>query len=334
MKLDGKQYEQLTEALVDAFSDEESLMRMVRFGLNKNLAAIAGGKTLTDIAYNLIVWSQSHGKTEDLIIGARNANPDNPVLRVVAEQLHLAASGPSQGEFERIMLKSVKFNNPEQWRERMSKCELAVCRVEIPDDNPVGTGFLVGKNLVMTNYHVVEDVIADPTLRDKVVLRFDFKIAADGVTLREGITYGLVTDSDWLIASSPLTELDYALLCVNGTPGKDSIGGQNAAPSRGWLIPISQTFEIGEPLLIIQHPKGAPLKITTGSVSKVTANQNRITYSANTLKGSSGSPCFNSDWDLVALHHFTDPIGNEGIIFSPILAILQQKNLLEILGKQ
>jgi V8-like Glu-specific endopeptidase len=36
----------------------------------------------------------------------------------------------------------------------------------------------------------------------------------------------------------------------------------------------------------------------------------RVRYATNTLGGSSGSPCFNFDWDLIALHHYGDPSYN------------------------
>lgn len=330
MKLSGPQYKKLTEVLVEVF-DEESLTRMVRFGLEKKLSAIAGGRDLTHLVFKLIEWTQAHGKLEDLILASRNEIPTNPDLRMVAEELQLAATEPSQKELERIVLRSVHFSNVEPWRERMSQCELPVCRVEVPGVT-MGTGFLLAPNVVMTNYHIIEDVIANPALRDTVVLRFDYKTDSEGRKLKPGVEYSLTVDDHWLIDNSPAEVLDYALLRIKGTPGNDPIGNQYGAAKRGWLIPQAYTFEQGEPLLIIQHPCGTPLKITVGSINNV-VNQIYIRYTANTLDGSSGSPCFNSDWKLVALHHASDALSNEGIVFSTILANLQQKNLLGILGE-
>jgi V8-like Glu-specific endopeptidase len=39
----------------------------------------------------------------------------------------------------------------------------------------------------------------------------------------------------------------------------------------------------------------------------VNASQNRVRYATNTEPGSSGSPVFDLDWNLVALHHLGDP---------------------------
>jgi V8-like Glu-specific endopeptidase len=66
-----------------------------------------------------------------------------------------------------------------------------------------------------------------------------------------------------------------------------------------------------------------------------------VTYRTNTLGGSSGSPCFNADLELIALHHGSDPDFhpahtpeyNEGIPFDTILARLANKGLSGLLGK-
>ena len=214
----------------------------------------------------------------------------------------------------------------------MSERELTVCHVEVGGGS-FGTGFLLGPSVVMTNYHVVKDVIKNPALCTHVKLRFDYKTYAEITTLNEGQVFRLFGDANSLLDHSPVDDLDYALLNVAGKPGKAPVGGQQGAPARGWLKPQLYAFEAGEPIIIIQHPQAAPLKITIGSVTSIKPDQNRIHYSANTLPGSSGSPCFDSDWNLVALHHIGDPSGNEGLIFATILARLEQNNLLQWLDE-
>ena len=85
-------------------------------------------------------------------------------------------------------------------------------------------------------------------------------------------------------------------------------------------------------MFILQHPQieegkeTYPLKVTVGFVSG-TPTTRRVTYTTNTLKGSSGSPCFRADWDLVALHHSsTEGAANEGIPFGAILGNLLGRN--------
>jgi V8-like Glu-specific endopeptidase len=68
-------------------------------------------------------------------------------------------------------------------------------------------------------------------------------------------------------------------------------------------------FKPGMGLIIVQHPRGGPMKlaIDTKAVTEVTANQTRVRYRTNTEPGSSGSPCFTMGWELAALHHSGNP---------------------------
>jgi hypothetical protein len=97
------------------------------------------------------------------------------------------------------------------------------------------------------------------------------------------------------------------------------------------------------PLLILQHPDSAPLKLALDMSGVLGPNGNgtRVKYSVNTEGGSSGAPCFNTDWQLVALHHSGDPnfdpdhkpAYNEGIPIGAILALLTERGKRDLLGK-
>jgi hypothetical protein len=322
-KLTKDQRKQLFDALLSAFQDADDLAHMVSFGMDVRLNNIVAVSNMPNMIFNLIQWAEAAGRLDELITAARLAQPGNTKLRTFAEGVKLAPVSPPQGQLERIVLKNVQFKNVEQWRRRLGECELPVCRVEIPTSTGVGTGFLLGPSVVMTNYHVIASIVATPTQRGTVGIRFDYKTTDDGVTIKEGEVYRLA--EDWLVDSSPVAELDYALLRIDGTPGTDPIGDAppGSAPLRQWLTPQAHTFEEGEPLFIMQHPLAAPLKLAPGAVrgiDKVNASPPRVTYTANTEPGSSGSPCFSSDWELIALHHYGDPTGNEGIPFSAIMA--------------
>ncbi len=90
MKLTGKQLKQLHDALLSAF-DRGDLQRMVRFELDENLGAIAGGGNLSETVFNLIQWAERRGRIGDIIQGAVNYNPDNHDLLAVREALLGAA---------------------------------------------------------------------------------------------------------------------------------------------------------------------------------------------------------------------------------------------------
>ena len=254
-QLSGAQEQQLHEALIDAFPSETELAQMVRFGgVTRNLAAIAGGRNLSEVVFNLLVWAGARSKVDDLLIAARNANPDNVPLRAFAETRNLAATSPSDGELEALVLKSVRFHDVEMWRATMSRRELPVCRVEVPGVTR-GTGFLIGPDLLLTNYHVLRKVISGEAVQQLVKFRFDFKRTADG-TPRDGVTYGLAGGDGWLVDQSPNGSLDYALVRVAGAPGNQPVAGQQQAPKRGWLTPTAHTFTVGEPIFLLPTPGG------------------------------------------------------------------------------
>jgi Effector-associated domain 1/Trypsin-like peptidase domain len=317
----GEQQKRLYEALLAAFPDVGSLRRMVAFGLNQNLNAIANIDKLSDTVFDLVTWAITRDKTVALIVAARNSNPDNPALRRVAEELQLA---PDSAKLESIVIASVGFTDVEAWREKMSRCELAVCRVELPRFS--GTGFLISRDIVITNYHVVKDAIAGTINPTSVVMRFDYKTDMGGTTVQSGSEFRLA--DNWLIDSSTAAELDYVLLRVKESAGDSPVAGQQDAPVRGWLTPTTHKFTEGEPLFIIQHPEARPLAMSAGGFISQTSFPPRIIHSVSTLGGSSGSPCFASDWSLVALHNAGSSQGNEAIPFSAILDGLKSKNIV------
>lgn len=75
---------------------------------------------------------------------------------------------------------------------------------------------------------------------------------------------------------------------------------------------------------ILQHPEGDSMKlsISQDGITGVYENSGLIQYVNKTALGSSGSPCFDENWCLVALHHAqrakTFGTIREGILFASI----------------
>lgn len=82
----------------------------------------------------------------------------------------------------------------------------------------------------------------------------------------------------------------------------------------------------GEYVSIIQHPNGGPKAVTVRENKVSSIFDDFVHYLTDTEPGSSGSPVFNDQWVVVALHHsgVPDPnkknawIANEGIRISSI----------------
>ena len=192
----------------------------------------------------------------------------------------------------------------------MEQQQSAICQICV-GRQATGTGFLVAPDIVLTNYHVVQDLFKPP--RDAQFSAVDVNVVfdvRDGQVRRDADRFKLA--KEWKEDSSPCDRLDYALLRLDRKPN----------PARPWLKPLKYQFTPNEPLIIVQHPQGTGLKMAMGPFQQTTEDETRVAYLVNTEQGSSGSPCFTTDWQLVALHSRTDfkqPY-NLGIPMSAIIA--------------
>jgi hypothetical protein len=229
---------------------------------------------------------------------------------------------------ERTLRDDLGYLDVAQWAATLVRLEGRVCRIELNDDRAtMGTGFLVGPDAVLTNFHVLEQVIEEAHPAGAVRFRFDYRTQPDG-TPADGTLAELAAPDDpanWLLgharysaaekkatpdAAPPAAdELDYALVRLSRKIGDEppAPGG----PARGWIeVPAAQPAMAGIPaLMILQHPNRAPLKLAFDTRPNVELKHGglRVRYATNTEGGSSGSPCFDKDWKLIALHHYGDP---------------------------
>jgi hypothetical protein len=324
--LSGRLSRRLNEALDDAFDSPEALDEFLFEMLDKRLHNVSADKDLQVRRFQLIRKADSQGWVLDLIVAAGQARPQSAALREIAAEVGLSAAAAG---LERVILDAVPFLDIAVLRARLGELEAQVCRVEVPAPTrpAAGTGFLIGPNLVLTNYHVIDVLhqgLANPA---ETRLRFDYRALPDGTRVSEGTVARL--DGDWLAAWRPPSEvddlsdpggkvpapgeLDFAVLRIGQSLGDQPMGRAErlpAAPNRGW-IRLDQAgpngFDAGSPLLILQHPSDEPLKVAFGQSDGLNANGTRLRHRVNTKPGSSGSPCLNARLEVVALHHAGDP---------------------------
>ena len=370
-RLSGPEQLELREVLREAFSRDD-FEELLLFRLDRRLSDLAGPnepypaalRRVLDDAVRKLWW-------RDLVAKARDAVPGDPDLLAFAERfalapITLAHDGPSKEPVSgrQLELKIIAAQSSFDlaiWRRRLGEIEGRVCRIEYPAWRGRGTGFLVAENLVLTNQHVVARILEGEFEPGDVVLRFDFKVEADGSGIAPSTAHSLA--EDWLEDVSPPSpldketapgkdpepdQLDYALLRVDGTPGAEPVGG--AAPEgphtlRGWIeLPGGKAHDFASKpaLYIVQHPDGRPMEIAldTNGVLALNGNGTRVRYTTTTEPGSSGSPCFGPDWELVAMHHSGDPKYwegqppeyNQGIPVPAIRALLEARGKLDLLG--
>jgi hypothetical protein len=210
------------------------------------------------------------------------------------------------------------FSDPLQWIRRMIRAMWTVCRIEYPDGQPQGTGFLISPDLVLTNNHVVADNNFKKSPA-QVRCRFGFQTRT-AQSRGESKPYHLAPGKGWIVASSATHDggLDYAILRLATKAGLDRLQESPTAPQRGWVRVSTKPPAKGQSLYALQHPNGDPLKLADGHVDTIASPW--LDYRLNTDHGSSGSPVFDNTWELLALHSRKDvsnPV-NRGVLLSAI----------------
>jgi endonuclease G, mitochondrial len=162
-----------------------------------------------------------------------------------------------------------------------------------------GTGFMVSPHLMLTNNHV----LATAAQAAESMIEFDYQIDPSGTTLAVQ-QFNLAPEAFFFTSR----EFDFALVAVKevskkGKPLKDY----------GWLPLIPQEGKgiIGDSLNIIQHPKGEMKQIVIRENRLLDLLNNFAHYKGDTEPGSSGSPVFNDEWEVIALHHSGVPKTNK-----------------------
>lgn len=305
------------------------------------------GKIIDSRFQEVIEQARMNGWLLDLVSAAYERRPKQTPLRQIAEDLGLTAMGqrlinPTDKNLEALIQQNAKSINPTLFMQRFPQLEGQICFVEIPSGG--GTGFLVGPDVVLTNYHVILPLLNNLVSWQNVVCRFDYRFAIDGTPLdkKKTVAVALHSAAGWLVDKAPPSdkdwdptfgdaaadECDYALLRLAEDIGNAPIHGglgDATATARSWIqataTPVP-AVAAGNQVFLLQHPAGQPQQLTIGTVKSFNAIGTRVRYDANSKKGSSGSPLFNADLQLVALHHAHDPndppAWNQGVPFAAI----------------
>ena len=167
-----------------------------------------------------------------------------------------------------------------------------ICRIRI--GSAAGTGALVGPRLLMTNNHVLRS----PADAMTAEAQFDYQENVSGDLLPVQ-AYRL--DPDFFFFTDKT--LDFTIVGIAEMSAK----GQPISryPWRKFIAALGKA-EKGDPLNIIQHPRGGlkQIALRNNTIIEIpTGKPDFLYYTTDTEPGSSGSPCFNDQWELIGLHH-------------------------------
>jgi endonuclease G len=175
-----------------------------------------------------------------------------------------------------------------------------------------GTGFMVSPRLLLTNNHVLR------TERDALYseVEFDYQYDRYG-RLLPVVVYRLEPETFFITSK----ELDCTLLAVR----EISLNGIELQ-RYGWspLIEAQGKALLGDSLNIVQHPKGEAKQIVLRSNQLVDLFDDFAHYVTDTEPGSSGSPVYNDEWEVVALHHSGVPKMENGNYIAKDGSVWQQ----------
>ncbi len=168
----------------------------------------------------------------------------------------------------------------------------AVGRILVKDGNGRllghGTGSMISPDLMLTNHHVFDTAQAAATSH----VEFNYQDGIDGKLL-EVTTFGFDPGRFFLADEG----LDFAIVAVRAPAEALAPFGFNR------LIESEGKALLGEFVTIVQHPRGEKKQVALRENRIVDGTPQFLHYNADTEPGSSGSPVFNDQWEVCALHH-------------------------------
>ncbi|BBE72959.1 trypsin-like serine peptidase [Oharaeibacter diazotrophicus] len=170
-----------------------------------------------------------------------------------------------------------------------ARASRSICRIEIGDRGAVGTGFLIRPDIIATCYHVFGR--DDLEVRRNISLsRLQFgAISTD--TSNDTVQYIPLAGAE-ILSASAIDIDDYIMLRIE-------VGDFNK-----FVLPISESpLGRGGSINILHHPRGIAMQLDISPSGITWLGSNRTQYICNAQVGSSGAPCFDDQWNVVALHH-------------------------------
>ncbi len=284
------------EACIGLGLNEDALTWLQRYLRSQYTSAFELGSTYRQLTQ---VWKlQAKEAPGDRILPAlkgpllqqKGSEIEIKVSEVASENLDALAQDSG---YEKV-LGTEGFKSFKWFRKCMQRAA-AVAMIEDTNEQAVGTAFVIrggdlkpelgDELLLLTNAHVISKESKDSrVLRpDKAILKFEL--------WEDGASPAFKIKELW---SSPPDMLDATLM--RPTPALENVVPM---PVTKILPPAGEE----QRAYIIGHPQGRKLSFSIHDNYLLDYDSRLLHYRSPTEPGSSGSPVFNDDWELIGLHH-------------------------------
>jgi S1-C subfamily serine protease len=280
--------------------------------------------------HNIIAYAEANNQVNDLVGELLKRFPGNSYLLAYKEGIDYSL-GPEvkepdwKGKIDKSDLEKITGDKttllPISFLQTGLARAKSVARVLVSTSGgtSAGTGFLLPNNIFITNNHVLPDKATAAIAK----IQFRYELDHKKLPLNH---IDFDTDPDNSFATSEAN--DWTAVKLKG----------DANTEFGFTELKNTTVNKNDFVNIIQHPGGDYKQIGMYHNLVTFSDNNIVQYLTDTEPGSSGSPVFNSDWEVVALHHsggmLREPgttqklLRNEGININVVIAGLKAANLL------
>lgn len=282
----------LNQILASLYYEKEASVQVITSaGLDRTRIAFKDQASLN--WFNILEYAKNQNKINAIIEYALEEFPENDALKraqngappppVPAPDIKDASwQGPDGPQLEKIIGKKSTLVDVSYLQRGVARSR-SVLRI-VTDSGSSGSGFLTANNLVVTNNHVLKNAEAARS----ALIQFNYQKTVDGLDAQ--IETGELDPDDYFKTS---VEDDWTIVRIKGNPEE----------KWGVLELSNIAVEKGDHVNIIQHAGGGPKQISISANAVAYVGEGRVQYLTDTLPGSSGSPVFDEQWNVVALHH-------------------------------